>query len=126
MTAPLDEARLRELADELRVSWSDRGWVAAKKISGLLAEAREAATGIDTLLDALSAERERADRAVGLLREAETACSWSEKALERYDNALGLDVDEAALIAWSKCGNVIRESRAFLATQKAEGATDAS
>lgn len=61
MTA-VDRAELKRLADELRVSWSDRGWVASKKIQGLLDEARRAADGLDALLseiEGLKAERDR-------------------------------------------------------------------
>lgn len=46
-----------ELARRLRVSWSDRGWVAANKIKELLGEAREAADALENLLSEIAALR---------------------------------------------------------------------
>lgn len=46
MTPQTAEALGLDIVDRLRVGWADRGWVASKKISGLLAEAREAADEI--------------------------------------------------------------------------------
>lgn len=61
----------------------------------------------------IEAQAAEIERLRALLVEADTACAWAEKALERYDNALGLGVDEAALIAWQKCGDFMRSYAAL-------------
>lgn len=68
-----------------------------------------------TLIEAQAAEIEGLRKAV---EEAVTAAMWSEKALERYDNALGLDVDEAALIALSKCKDFVERYDTHPTTQE--------
>lgn len=68
-----------------------------------------------TLIEAQAAEIEGLRKAV---EEAVTAAMWSEKALERYDNALGLDVDEAALIALSKCKDFVERYDTHRTTQE--------
>lgn len=67
------------------------------------------------LIEAQAAEIEGLRKAV---EEAVTAAMWSEKALERYDNALGLDVDEAALIALSKCKDFVERYDTHRTTQE--------
>lgn len=68
-----------------------------------------------TLIEAQAAEIEGLRKAV---EEAVTAAMWSEKALERYDNALGLDVDEAALVALSKCKDFVERYDTHRTTQE--------
>lgn len=108
MTTPskLDEARLRELAVRCQKAKRDNArWEALDALENACTPAT-----ILALLDALSAERERGDRAVGLLREAvpETLTYEGEP-------------DDVERASWTSNG-LRRRTEAFLATQKAEGA----
>lgn len=109
----LDEARLRELAVRCQKAKRDNArWEAL--------DALENACTPDTilaLLDALSAERKRGDRAVGLLDEV----SLHAATVMRY-----LEEDGASIVAHlmdtdDNPGQRLRDAIA-LATQKAEGA----
>ena len=84
-------------------------------VANVLNEARAATQAHATLIEAQAAEIEGLRKAV---EEAVTAAMWSEKALERYDNALGLDVDEAALIALSKCKDFVERYDTHRTTQE--------
>ena len=97
----VDEARLRELAARLRDI--RRG----EKITSFeLRDIHEACA----LLDSLSAERERGDRAVGLLRPFGRHYDLNDLDEWASDNALEIPVHD------------LRAVKVFLATQKAEGA----
>jgi len=57
-----DLDKLEALAVALRVSWSGRGWVASKKIDGLLKEARQAADGLTSLIASARRDAEEIER----------------------------------------------------------------
>lgn len=98
MTPKLDEARLRELIKELR------------RPEPTYTPKSEAADGLELALDTLSAERERADRAVGL---ADYAAHDEECTVNRYP---GYEACSCGLSL------VLQSIRHDLATQKAEEA----
>lgn len=100
MTAQMtpDEARLREL---------ERDIVFVR--ATLRSEERRA---FKRILDALSAERERGDRAVGLLRRIKVLCCGPKVGAGDGGTHVVIPPSPAAL----------RDVTAFLATQKAEGA----
>lgn len=101
MTAPLDEARLRELADGVISGWSQSKVIYADEAKAILA-----------LLDALSAERERSDDARTVLFD------FVEQARVGYG---GKPVMRSSRV--NVPASLFHTVNAFLATQKAEGAT---
>lgn len=71
MTAPIDEARLREAVDRIEGSLADLLGEAEVMMGGADLSAwyiAVKASDLRMVLDALSAERERADRAVAVLK----------------------------------------------------------
>lgn len=114
MTAPIDEARLRELAEadhavigrcverqpKLYMRGQHEGYYVHSDVADLI-------DIIGRMSDALSAERERGDRAVGLLRRAAGIAmvdGWATREMTR------------------NARDTVDEAHAFLATQRTEGA----
>lgn len=112
MTTPskLDEARLRELINRLM---GPHEWGYRCPVEGGFITDNAPFDFASELINALSAERERGDRAVGLIEALADYASPFDKTGEPLQVRIAKDLDRR-----------IEMARAFLATQKAEGAHD--